>query len=167
MCSCLTSCCLAEFVCAISDISVTFLFIIEFFASAEIFLCWVRTNGGGTVSSLGFAFRNLSWINELVLGWMCFLPCSHAVCSCFTSYCLAEIVCAVSHVSITFNFIIEFFASAEIFLSWVLTNGVGTVSSLGFTLGNLSFIVELLLSWMCLLPRSHAVDIVLSHSSLT
>jgi len=52
---------------------------IDFFAGAEIFLCWVFTNGSGAVSWILFTLSNSIWIHELVLGWVCFLPRSHAV----------------------------------------------------------------------------------------
>jgi len=59
---------------------------------------------------------------------------------CFSSYCLAEFVGASISISVTLNFIIDFFASGEVFLSWVSTNGGGAISSLGFALFNIIWI---------------------------
>jgi hypothetical protein len=157
---CFTSFCLAEFVGTGSRVSVTFYFLIScivFCAGAEFFLRWVPTNGFGTVSSLGFALFNFSWIHKLVLRWVVFFPSSHAVRGCFTSCCLAEFVCTVSYFGITFNFIIDFFAGREIFLCLVSTNGSGAISSLVFALFNFSWIHKLVLRWVVFLPSLHAV----------
>jgi hypothetical protein len=98
----LTSCCLAEFVGAISYCFITLDFIINFFAGAEIFLFGVPTNGSGTVSSLGLALFNISWIHKLVLGWVVFFPSSHAVVGSLSHTRLAEIPRASSRVSFAF-----------------------------------------------------------------
>lgn len=115
---------------------------IDFFAGAEIFLCWVLTNGSGAVSSILFALSNFIWIHELFLGRVCFLPRRHAVDVGPSQSNLALAPSAILRVSCTF---LIFFAGAEFFLRWVTTNGVSTVSSLGFTQFNFNWIHELVL----------------------